>query len=201
MSSPRRVNRGPAAAAENRAAILAAARTVFDEHGPSAPLLLISNTAGVSSGVLYRHFPHRKTLIQAVFDQDIEALEKLAADPDCSLDEFLAAFLDSLVDCTAFLSNLRYDQRDPDQAASSQRVHGLLAAKLATDTGDTLRPGTTADDLLLAIGLIAALLTKTAEPLRRAVADASWHLVMRGLRNPELDGSATGRSSLESQGF
>ncbi|WP_228533348.1 hypothetical protein [Nocardia sp. BSTN01] len=41
------VNRGPAAAAENRAALLAAAREVFAAYGADAPLWVIAQRAGV----------------------------------------------------------------------------------------------------------------------------------------------------------
>ncbi|WP_216905448.1 TetR/AcrR family transcriptional regulator [Nocardia noduli] len=178
-----RVNRGPAAAAENRAAILISARTAFSQHGASVALSLIYETAGVSPGVFYRHFPDRESLTQAVFDEDIRNLEKIASRPDCTLDELLTAYLDQLVECTAFVSTLRPDHRTPAHAAAELRAHTLLADKLATDTSHTFRPGTAARDLLLAIGLIAALLTKTAEPMRRAAADEAWQLLLHGLRD------------------
>lgn len=180
-----RVNRGPAAAPANRAAILGAARVAFSQHGPDVALSLISTTAGVSPGVLYRHFPSRENLIRAVLDEDIRVLEQLAEQPDCTLNELLSSFLDQLVDCTAFVSALRPDQRDPVHTAAALRANALLEDKLAADTTGMFRPGTTARELFLAIGLIAALLTKTPRPMRRAVADESWQLLLRGLRNPE----------------
>jgi AcrR family transcriptional regulator len=182
-----RVNRGPAAAAENRAAILAAARAVFSEHGGAVPMSLISTTAGVSPGVFYRHFPDRDSLTWAVFDEDIEALEKFASRPGCTLEELLAEFLDQLVDCIAFVATLRPDDHDPAQAAAVTRMHAMITDKLGTDAGGTYRPGATARDFLLAIALVAALLTRTAQPLRRAVADEAWELLMNGLRNPHTE--------------
>lgn len=184
VRSPSRVNRGPAAAAANRAAIMAAARVVFAEHGPSAPMSLISGTAEVSPGVLYRHFPTVESLTKAVFDEDMGTLEALAARPDCTLAELLDAFLDQLVDCTAFVSILRPDRNDPVQAAAGTRAHDVLAEKLAADTTGMFRPGITARQLVLAVGLVAAILTKTAEPSRRAIADEAWQLLLDGLRNP-----------------
>ncbi|MGW4364494.1 TetR/AcrR family transcriptional regulator [Nocardia takedensis] len=177
----RRANRGPAAAAENRAALLAAARTVFNRHGSNVPMSLISETAGVGPGVLYRHFPDRASLTRAVFDEDIAVLEELAARPGCTLDQLLAAFLDQLVACTAFVATIRPDDHDPAHAAAVHRVRTLLDNRLTADPTHTLHPDTTAENLLLALGLVAALLTKTAEPLRRSVADEAWRLLRHGL--------------------
>ncbi|WP_157978954.1 MULTISPECIES: TetR/AcrR family transcriptional regulator [Nocardia] len=187
MRSPGRVNRGPAAAAENRAAILTAARAVFSQHGPAAPMSLISTTANVSPGVLYRHFPNRDSLTRAVFEEDIRALEQVAYRKDSSLRELLARFLDQLVECTAFVATLRPDDSDPVHASFALTVSELLTDKLAADTSGTFRPGTSARQLMLAIGLVAALLTKTPEPMRRAVADEAWELLMDGLRDPVDD--------------
>ncbi|WP_280240740.1 helix-turn-helix domain-containing protein [Nocardia abscessus] len=133
------VARGPAAAADNRAAILTAARAVFSRHGPSAPMSLISTTAGVSPGVLYRHFPSRELLARAVFEQDLEAIEKVAAHPDCTLESLLAAFLDQLVECTAFVDARRPDEHEPAHAAVALRVDELLTQKLEKVSPHTLR--------------------------------------------------------------
>lgn len=61
-----RANRGPAAAAENRAAIIKAAGEVFAEQGLGAPLNSIAKRAGVGQGSLYRHFPTRASLAGGV---------------------------------------------------------------------------------------------------------------------------------------
>ena len=53
-------------AARNRAKILDAATAAFDEHGTDASLEDIARTAGVGVGTLYRHFPTRLDLIEAV---------------------------------------------------------------------------------------------------------------------------------------
>lgn len=177
-----RTNRGPAAAAQNRAAILAAARIVFSHDGPSAAMSAISTAAGVGPGVLYRHFPDRRSLTQAVFDEDIAALEVIA-DRGTTLAELLAAVLDQLVACTAFVSTIRPGEFGLVHVAAEQRMRAVLESALAADTVATFRAGTTAEDLLLAIGLVAALLTKTDEPMRRTVADTAWRLIVDGLRD------------------
>jgi AcrR family transcriptional regulator len=64
-------------ARRNYEAILVVARDAFTEHGPEAPLDDIAKRAGVGAGTLYRHFPTREALIEAVYrDQIAELSEK-----------------------------------------------------------------------------------------------------------------------------
>ncbi|HVV09971.1 helix-turn-helix domain-containing protein [Amycolatopsis sp.] len=65
-------------ARRNYERILAVAREVFAEQGPDAPMDDIARRAGVGAGTLYRHFPCRETLIEAVYREDIERLCSLA---------------------------------------------------------------------------------------------------------------------------
>jgi AcrR family transcriptional regulator len=66
--------------------LLDAAKAAFAEHGTDAPLDDIAKRAGVGSGTLYRHFPTRMDLIEAVFVQRISTLVVRAADLAQSLD-------------------------------------------------------------------------------------------------------------------
>lgn len=54
-------------AERNRAALLAAAREIFGEHGLDASLDEIARRAGVGNATLYRRFPTRRDLIAEVF--------------------------------------------------------------------------------------------------------------------------------------
>ncbi|MFC4591524.1 TetR family transcriptional regulator, partial [Sphaerisporangium corydalis] len=73
-------------ARRNYELLLAAARDVFDEHGPGAPLDDIAKRAGVGNATMYRHFPTRIELIIAVYAEEVAALcahgEDLLGDPD-----------------------------------------------------------------------------------------------------------------------
>jgi AcrR family transcriptional regulator len=60
-------------AQRNRDAILAAARQVFCDHGLEAPLEEIARRAGVGIGTLYRHFPARVALLDAVLADTVQA--------------------------------------------------------------------------------------------------------------------------------
>lgn len=61
-------------ARRNYERIVATARDVFFEHGVEAPLDDIVKRAGVGPGTLYRHFPTREVLIEAVYRGEIETL-------------------------------------------------------------------------------------------------------------------------------
>ena len=76
-STPTQANRGPAAAAENRAAILNAARRLLAEQGYDIPLSSIAREAGVSQGVMYRHFRSRLELALEVFEDNFVAMEDI----------------------------------------------------------------------------------------------------------------------------
>jgi AcrR family transcriptional regulator len=54
--------------------LLAAAETALNANGVSASLDDIAKAAGVGNATLYRHFPTREKLIEAVFDQRIQLL-------------------------------------------------------------------------------------------------------------------------------
>lgn len=73
-------------AARNRAAIVEAARAVFAEHGLDAPLDDIARLAGTGNATLYRRFPTRGDLVEAVFAErmaeHLEAVQSSLADPD-----------------------------------------------------------------------------------------------------------------------
>jgi AcrR family transcriptional regulator len=61
-------------AARNFDAILDAARAEFTEHGTDALLEDIARRAGVGTATLYRNFPTREDLIEAVYVAEVDAL-------------------------------------------------------------------------------------------------------------------------------
>jgi AcrR family transcriptional regulator len=56
-------------ARRNRERILAAARTVFAQHGGEAQIDDIARAAGVGVGTVYRHFPHKEALLGELVSQ------------------------------------------------------------------------------------------------------------------------------------
>ena len=78
-------------ARRNRDELLRAARAAFAEHGLDAPLEHVARTAAVSIGTLYRHFPTRIDLVQAVFTDSLNGLLE-AAEQAAAMDDAWAGF-------------------------------------------------------------------------------------------------------------
>src|SRR6202023_2068901 len=58
----------------NRDRILEVAKAAFSQSGASASLDEIAKEAGVGPGTLYRHFPTREDLLEAVYRTEVEKL-------------------------------------------------------------------------------------------------------------------------------
>jgi AcrR family transcriptional regulator len=70
---PDAVPRAPRAdAARNRERVLAAAKEVFEAEGLSVNVDVIARRAGVGVGTLYRHFPTKEALFEAIVLTDLE---------------------------------------------------------------------------------------------------------------------------------
>ena len=65
-------------ALRNRDRVLEAAKAVFSAGGPDASLGAVAKRAGVGIGTLYRHFPTREALFEAVYRREVEQLSELA---------------------------------------------------------------------------------------------------------------------------
>jgi AcrR family transcriptional regulator len=65
-------------AIRNRERVLEAAKAVFSQGGPEASLDTVARRAGVGIGTLYRHFPTREALYEAVYRHEVEQLVELA---------------------------------------------------------------------------------------------------------------------------
>jgi AcrR family transcriptional regulator len=65
-------------AVRNRERVLEAARTVFSAGGAEASLEAVAQAAGVGIGTLYRHFPTREALFEAVYRHEVKQLADLA---------------------------------------------------------------------------------------------------------------------------
>src|SRR5262252_9929057 len=88
-------------ARRNYGKLLSAAATAFAEHGADdVSLEEIARRAGVGIGTLYRHFPTRQALLEAVYRDQVEALraradELLATQPP---EAALAAWLQDVLE-------------------------------------------------------------------------------------------------------
>ena len=69
-------------ARRNHERVLAAAREAFAEGGESTSLEEIARRAGVGIGTLYRHFPSRQALLEALYVNEVEEISRSAAEID-----------------------------------------------------------------------------------------------------------------------
>src|SRR5438270_14013303 len=67
-------------ARRNYEKLVAVARAAFAADGTSVPLEDIADRAGVGIGTLYRHFPTRQALLEAVYIDEVEAMARAADD-------------------------------------------------------------------------------------------------------------------------
>ncbi|MET8254246.1 helix-turn-helix domain-containing protein [Micromonospora sp. NPDC005197] len=67
-------------ARRNYDALVTAAREAFAENGAAASLEDVARRAGVGIGTLYRNFPTRRHLFEAVYVEEVRALSSSAAD-------------------------------------------------------------------------------------------------------------------------
>src|SRR5260221_5454594 len=67
-------------AVRTRERVLEAAKTVFSAGGADASLEAVARQAGVGIGTLYRPFPTREALFDAVYRREVEQLSELADD-------------------------------------------------------------------------------------------------------------------------
>ena len=86
-------------ARENRAKLLCAAGKRFAMEGSDVPLETVARSADVGIGTLYRHFPTREALIEAVYRNEVD---QLCASPAALLaelpaDEALAQWMERFV--------------------------------------------------------------------------------------------------------
>jgi AcrR family transcriptional regulator len=86
-------------ARRNRELLVVAARVVFSAQGAGASMEAIAKEAGVGVGTLYRHFPTRLDLVEAVYQSDVEELWAAAQrvvselEPWAAVEAFFEAFL------------------------------------------------------------------------------------------------------------
>ena len=105
-------------AARNRRVILRTARTLFDERGVTCVTMEeIARASGVGKGTLYRRFPHKGFLCQALLDEPTRHLQEqtleVLREPGMTAVEKLDVFLDRLVGFTAENLDLLYGGNEP----------------------------------------------------------------------------------------
>jgi AcrR family transcriptional regulator len=182
-----RVNRGPAAAAENRRAILDAARRLFATRGYHLPLHTIAKEAGVGQGVLYRHFPTRLDLALAVFEENFARLEAIAAEPGAeAFGRLWGCMVELTVESAAFVEMAVDARRSLPDYTGGERLHALIAATLPrAQAAGLVNPQLTVEDVHLAHRMMYGVITTEANPVDvRSAVDRSLLLLQRTAGTP-----------------
>ena len=173
--------------------LIAAAQAAFAQDGPEASLDGISRAAGVGAGTLYRHFPNRRTLLEAVYQERIAELCTLG--PQLATEhqpvEALSLWLRGVAEHSLLYRGLKdvlmadpgddgrptdfswcADQMRRTSQALLQRAQAAGQVSAEVQAGDLLR-------LMHGVVLSASHL---AEPERTATTDRLLGLVLNGLR-------------------
>lgn len=168
-------------AERNRDKILAAARTAFADPSATVSMAEISRRAGVGMPTLYRNFPGRRELLEALYRDEVDAVIKAAETADAGTPaEALTAWLHQFF---AFFSNKRHiaaellkhtDASNPVFGDNRARViaaaRPLLAAAQRTHE---IRDDLTLEQILDMIHAIATIQNdaRYVEPILQAALD------------------------------
>lgn len=167
MSEMGGLSRRPRAdAVRNRERVLDSARDVFSAGGADASLEAVARRAGVGIGTLYRHFPTRESLFEAVYRREVEQLGELAERlrMEAAPVEALRAWMHAAVEFVATKKGMSAALAVAVQSGSalmsfsSERLGGALAGLLRRPVAEgAVRGDVGAEDLLRAlIGLCYA---------------------------------------------
>jgi AcrR family transcriptional regulator len=130
-------------ACRNYDRLVESARSVFAARGSDATVEEIAKTAEVGVGTLYRHFPKRIDLVEAVYREDVDGLVALAAEVNATLEPWgaLVAWLEGFVHYAqakrTFLTELHEAfEKSPDLAVSSrEKIAGAVGTVLTRAQG------------------------------------------------------------------
>jgi AcrR family transcriptional regulator len=154
------IRRPRADALRNRERVMEAAKIVFSAGGPEASLEAVARQAGVGIGTLYRHFPTREDLFEAVYRREVEQLSELAeqlkaeASPTEALRRWLRSTVQFVATKKGMMAALAIVMNANSELAAYSYGH-LTAAigallKRAVDASE-VRADVNADDLLRAL--------------------------------------------------
>lgn len=147
-------------ALRNRERLIVAARDVFAEGGPGASLEAVARRAGFGIGTLYRQFPTRDALFQAVYRHEVDDLVALAealsndADPRGALRRWVHANIGMVATKRGMLQALA---PTPDGARAlftdsrARLVAAVDALMRRAQAAGALRSDLAADEVLMAL--------------------------------------------------
>jgi AcrR family transcriptional regulator len=172
-------------AARNRQALIEAATRLF-ASGADPSLRLIAREAGVGIGTLFRHFPTREALVEAVYQDQVRRLTEgadrlLAAGPPAeAMRRWMDLFSEWLATKNGMLDTLRA-MISSDQLGHNETRVALLASIDKILAAADFDPAVTAEDV--AAGLIGIF---TVAPISSRAEQAArlLDIFMNGLSTP-----------------
>lgn len=184
-------------ARRNYERVLQAARAVFTERGSEASMDEIARQADVGVGTLYRHFPRRIDLVEAVYREDVDALVTLAdrvsveVEPWPALVQWLDGFVIYAQGKRVFLTELHEAfEKNPDLALQSRERIAEAAGVVLTRAQKAGLARTDIDqaDLMQLIGGMCMARSGSLERSERLL-----RLVLDGVRSDQASSDeATG---------
>jgi AcrR family transcriptional regulator len=152
-------------AQRNYEKVLAAAREAFAEGGESTALEEIARRAGVGIGTLYRHFPNRQALLEALYVGEVEDISRSAAelgdaDPWEALTSWFTQFIGYIATKRALADEL-VNYLEPDAplfrvARTSLYEAGEPLLRRAQEAG-VVRPDVTISEVIQMVAGIAKI--------------------------------------------
>jgi AcrR family transcriptional regulator len=175
-------------AAANRERILDAARPLFAEHGLEASMDEVARAAGVGPATLYRRFPTKEALLDAILGDVLDRFDAFAQeaverdDAFAGLERLLERATQLQRENRAFLDMLGLRMCDEDLAEARARVRLLIEQLIArAQEQGTLRADVAAADLYVVLWELGRVIEKTG-----AFAPELWRrylaLTLDGLR-------------------
>lgn len=177
-------------AAARRALILDAADHVFGNHGVTAPLDLVVERAQVGRATLYRNFPDRAALIEALLQRTVDRIRRHVAelgDRDDALFELLEGMARRIIDSPALADYWRaVHPDDPAVKVARETVRGLMwpAIERAIAAG-LCRPDLASTDISLISGMLGAALRGKTREERTVLARRALQLLRGGLQGTD----------------
>lgn len=175
-------------AARNRDQLLAAATRAFASADSEPSMRAIARQAGVGIATLYRHFPTRESLVDAVYRDQVVRLTTGAhgllgqLPPATAMRRWMDSFGDWIATKNGMLDTLHTMIESGHIGHAETRAELLKAVTTILDAGHAagdLRADVTAEDI--AASLIG-IFTVAPRPEQEAQADRLLNLLMDGLR-------------------
>ncbi len=173
-------------ARRNYERLVSAAREVFAAEGEGASMEAVARKAGVGVGTLYRHFPTRINLVEAVYTTDVDELVQAAEEavakfePWPAVVAFLEAFVRYAQSKRTFLNELReaFDKHPDLRLASRERIDAAteLVIRRAQEAG-VIRTDVDGADVTQLLGPMCTSPTITQEQSARLLP-----MILDGLR-------------------